>query len=69
MGGTGSGYAKCTNAAHDLAQGGKSKTWCGLDHTHFGEPQPDTSALKTLQSQVAAMLARYTAGGAAKKKK
>ena len=42
-GGCGSGYAACTNKNHDPAQVGNPKAWCGLDHTAFGEPQPDAA--------------------------
>ena len=68
-GGCGSGYAACTNKNHDPAQGGNPKAWCGLDHTAFGEPQPDAAKLKELQFKVSVQRATAAKQGVTFKKK
>ena len=68
-GGCGSGYVACTNSKHDPAQGGKSTSWCGLDHTAFGEPQPDAAKLKELQFKVSVQRAMAAKQGVTFNKK
>ena len=68
-GGCGSGYSACTNKNHDPAQGGNPKAWCGLDHTAFGEPQPDAAKLKELQFKVSVQRAMAAKQGVTFNKK
>ncbi len=51
-GGCGKGYKACALPLHDPAQGGNPAAWCGLDHSHWQQPQPDPKKLRDLQFKV-----------------
>ena len=57
-GGCGKGYKACALPLHDPAQGGNPAAWCGLDHSHWQQPQPDPKKLRDLQFKVAQQRAK-----------
>ena len=61
-GGIGKAGVKCTNAAHDPAQAGDPKKWCGGDHSHWGQAEPSQAAMDKARAEVKANLGAVRAG-------